>query len=150
MRFVSFLQVLLLLSIAAYLLLVTLENPLPVRLPLPLGGGELSLSVGLTVTLFLVLGALYATLLLLPPVWRAQARRRREGQERARVEERLTATLQARLGSMAAPVPGAGMSGGLSSASPSHPSVSHHSAEGAPGSELHLQTPTAAPERDVI
>lgn len=130
MRFVSFLQVLLLLSIAAYLLLVTLENPVPVRLPLPLGGGELTLSVGLTVTLFLLLGALYATLLLLPPVWRAQARRRREGQERVRVEERLTATLQARLGSMPGPT-GTG-AGPLS------------------GNELQLQAPAAAPEREVI
>lgn len=131
MRFVSFLQVLLLLTIAAYLLLVTLENPVPVRLPLPLGGGELTLSVGLTVTLFLLLGALYATLLLLPPVWRAQSRRRRESQERVRVEERLTATLQARLGAMS----------GSASGTP---------ADRAPGTDLHLQVPTTTPEREVI
>lgn len=103
MRLVSFVQVLLLLGIAAYLLLVTLENPATVRLPLPLGGGELILSVGMAVTLFLLLGAAYASLLLLPPVWRERLRRRREGREREQVEQRLTATLQARLG--AAPPP---------------------------------------------
>ncbi|WP_412026876.1 hypothetical protein [Deinococcus yunweiensis] len=105
MRLVSFVQVLLLLGIAAYLLLVTLENPATVRLPLPLGGGELTLSVGLAVTVFLLLGAAYASLLLLPPVLREQARRRREGRERARVEERLTATLQARLGALPSSAP---------------------------------------------
>lgn len=132
MRFVSFLQVLLLLSIAAYLLLVTLENPVPVRLPLPLGGGELSLPLGLTVTLFLLLGAAYATLLLLPPVWRAQARRRREGLERVRVEERLTATLQARLGSMSGP-------GSLSSLGNTVPSA-----------DLQLQVSPPPAEREVV
>ena len=139
MRFVSFLQVLLLLTIAAYLLLVTLENPVPVRLPLPLGGGELTLSVGLTVTLFLLLGALYATLLLLPPVWRAQSRRRREGQERVRVEERLTATLQARLGAMSGPV-------GAAVAGAEDVSAGHR----APGTDLQLQAAARPAEREVV
>lgn len=103
MRLVSFVQVLLLLGIAAYLLLVTLENPASVQLPLPLGGGELILSVGMAMTLFLLLGAAYASLLLVPPVWRERRRRRREGREREQVEQRLTATLQARLGAVPAP-----------------------------------------------
>lgn len=103
MRLVSFLQVLLLLAILAYLTLFTLENPVPVRLPLPFGRGELSLSVGVTVALFALIGAAYATLLLLPPVWRERLRRRQERRERRAVEERLTATLQARLGAIPAP-----------------------------------------------
>jgi uncharacterized integral membrane protein len=100
MRLVSFIQVLLLLTIAAYLVLVTLENPALVRLPLPFGRGELSLSVGLTVALALLVGVVYAALLLLPPVWSERARRLRERRERRVVEARLTATLQARLGAM--------------------------------------------------
>lgn len=103
MRLVSFIQVLLLLVIAAYLVLVTLENPALVRLPLPFGRGELTFSVGLTVTLFLLLGAVYALLLLLPPLWRERTRRQRDTRERRAVEARLTATLQARLGAMPAP-----------------------------------------------
>ncbi|QFP77849.1 lipopolysaccharide assembly protein LapA domain-containing protein [Deinococcus sp. AJ005] len=112
MRLVSFLQVLLLLAILAYLTLFTLENPALVRLPLPFGRGELSLSVGVTVALFALIGAAYAALLLFPPVWQERLRRRHERRERRAVEERLTATLQARLGAMPSalltnsPVPG--------------------------------------------
>jgi putative membrane protein len=102
MRLVSFVQVLLLLAILAYLTLFTLENPVAVRLPLPFGRGELSLSVGVTVALFALIGAAYASLLLLPPVWRERLRRRQERRERRAVEQRLTATLQARLGALPA------------------------------------------------
>ncbi len=104
MRLISFIQVLLLLAVLAYLILFTLENPALVRLPLPFGRGELSLSVGMTVTLFALIGAVYTALLLLPPVWQERLRRRRERRERRVVEERLTATLQARLGAMPAAV----------------------------------------------
>ncbi|WP_029481104.1 lipopolysaccharide assembly protein LapA domain-containing protein [Deinococcus marmoris] len=104
MRLISFIQVLLLLAVLAYLTLFTLENPALVRLPLPFGRGELSLSVGMTVTLFALIGAAYTALLLLPPVWQERVRRRRERRERRVVEERLTATLQARLGAMPAAV----------------------------------------------
>ncbi|UBV43276.1 hypothetical protein LAJ19_03410 [Deinococcus taeanensis] len=100
MRLVSFVQVLLLLGIAAYLALVTLENPGLVRLPLPLGSGELSVPVGLGVTVFLLLGALFTGLLLLPGLWQARMRRVREARLRRAAEERLAATLQARLGAM--------------------------------------------------
>lgn len=100
MRLISFVQVLLLLAIMAYLTLFTLENPALVRLPLPFGRGELSLSVGVTVTLFALIGAAYTALLLLPPIWRERLRRRQERRERRAVEQRLTATLQARLGVM--------------------------------------------------
>ncbi|GAA0517021.1 hypothetical protein [Deinococcus depolymerans] len=107
MRLVSFLQVLLLLGTAAYLALFTLENPALVRLPLPFGRGELTVSVGVSVSLFLLLGALFTALLLLPGLWRERLRRQWEARERRAAEDRLTATLQARLGAMlpAAPDP---------------------------------------------
>lgn len=100
MRLVQFVQVLLLLALGAYLLLVTLENPVPVRLPLPLGRGELVTPLGGAVTLFTGLGAAYAGLLLLPPLLSAGQRRRRAMRERARLETRLAAALQARLGTV--------------------------------------------------
>ena len=100
MRLVSFIQVLLLLGIAAYLALVTLENPGVVRLPLPTGSGELTVPVGAGVAIFLALGVLFATLLLLPGLWRERVRRGREARLRRQAEDRLTATLQARLGSV--------------------------------------------------
>ncbi|GGL16422.1 hypothetical protein [Deinococcus radiotolerans] len=103
MRLVSFLQVLLLLGIAAYLVLVTLENPGVIRLPLPTGTGELSVPVGSGVAAFLLLGVLFATLLLLPALWSERLRRAREARLRRQSEERLTATLQARLGGAVTP-----------------------------------------------
>lgn len=103
MRLVGFVQVLLLLALGAYLLLVALENPASVRLPLPLGRGELVLSVGTAVALSVALGAAYAALLLLPPLWAAGQRRRRAVRDRQALEGRLTAALQARLGTLSAP-----------------------------------------------
>jgi len=100
MRLVSFVQVLLLLALAAYLLLVALENPQVVRLPLPFGRGELNLPVGAAVALFLITGAVYAALLFVPPLWNVRAKRRRDIRERSALENRLAATLQARLGAM--------------------------------------------------
>ncbi|SMB94552.1 hypothetical protein [Deinococcus hopiensis] len=100
MRLVGFVQVLLLLALGAYLLLVALENPATVRLPLPLGQGELVVSVGSTVALSMALGAAYAALLLLPPLWVAGQRRRRAVRERQALEGRLAAALQARLGTL--------------------------------------------------
>ncbi|WP_034384995.1 hypothetical protein [Deinococcus sp. YIM 77859] len=107
MRLVQFIQVLLLLALGTYLLLVALENPARVRLPLPLGRGELLLPAGEAFALFLGLGAAYMALLLLPPLWLAGLRRRRALREQAALERRLTATLQARLGTLPTPpVPG--------------------------------------------
>ncbi|GGR59836.1 hypothetical protein GCM10008959_22060 [Deinococcus seoulensis] len=100
MRLVSFLQVLLLLGIAAYLALFTLENPELVRLPLPTGRGEVTVSVGVSVSLFLLLGALFMALLLLPGLTGERLRRQRETRLRRDTEDRLTATLQARLAAM--------------------------------------------------
>lgn len=100
MRLVSFLQVLLLLGIAAYLALFALENPELVRLPLPTGRGEVTVSVGVSVSLFLLLGALFMALLLLPGLTSERLRRQRETRLRRDTEDRLTATLQARLAAM--------------------------------------------------
>ncbi|MGM9319543.1 hypothetical protein [Deinococcus aquaticus] len=103
MRLVSFLQVLLLLGIAAYLALFALENPELVRLPLPTGRGEVSVSVGVSVSLFLLVGALFMALLLLPGLVRERLRRQSEARLRRDTEDRLTATLQARLAAMQPP-----------------------------------------------
>ncbi|MPY65217.1 DUF1049 domain-containing protein [Deinococcus sp. SDU3-2] len=100
MRLVQLIQVLLLLALGGYLLLVALENPVPVRLPLPLGQGEALLPLGSAVVLFAALGAAYMALLLLPPLWSSAWRGRRGRRERALLERRLTAALQARLGTV--------------------------------------------------
>jgi putative membrane protein len=103
MRLVQFIQVLLLLALGAYLLLVALENPSQVRLPLPLGRGEALLPLGAAVALFMGLGSAYMALLLLPPLWLSGLRRRRAVRERSALESRLTGALQARLGTLPAP-----------------------------------------------
>lgn len=102
MRVLSYLQVLLLLGLLAYLLLVALENPSPVHFPLPLGRGEWLLSGGLAMGLFLLIGAGYAALLLLPTLWTWNRARRTERQAYRHLEERLASTLQARLASLPA------------------------------------------------
>ena len=103
MRVMPFVQVLLLLALLAYLLLVGLENPGIVRLPLPLGRGEVLLSTGWAVSLFAVLGGGYVLLLLLPPVVRAALQRQTERRERHLLERRLTETLGARVALTSAP-----------------------------------------------
>ena len=90
-------QVLLLLGLLAYLLLVALENPELIHLPLPFGRGEWLLSTGATLALFLLLGGLYSALLLLPSLLRGWQRRRQSQRENRALEARLAATLQARL-----------------------------------------------------
>ncbi len=97
-----FVQVLLLLALLAYLALIALENPGLIRLPLPLGRGELLLSTGVTTGLFMVVGGLYSALLLLPMLLRTEIHRRHTVRERHATEQRLAATLQARLGSLPA------------------------------------------------
>ena len=103
MRLLSFVQVLLLLGLTAYVLLVSLENPALVRLPLPLGRGELSLSLGAAVGGFLLLGGVFAALLVLPVWWRERQRRQHERRLRQDLERRLADTLQARLGAVGVP-----------------------------------------------
>ncbi|WP_291423793.1 hypothetical protein [Deinococcus sp.] len=102
MRVMPFIQVLLLLALLAYLVLIALENPGLIRLPLPLGRGELLLSTGVTTGLFMVVGGLYSALLLLPTLLRTEIHRRHTIRERHATEQRLAATLQARLGSLPA------------------------------------------------
>lgn len=92
-----FVQVLLLLTLLAYLLLIALENPNVVKVPLPFGQPELLLSTGAAVALFLALGGLYVALLLLPPLVSHAARVRQEQRQRQGVEEKLAATLGARV-----------------------------------------------------
>jgi len=101
MRFVQFLQVLLLLLLGGYLLLVSLENPGRVRLPLPFADGEVLLSTGLALGLALLLGAVYCALLLLPPLAQLRRRRRADIRRRREAEERLQLTLRSRLGEAA-------------------------------------------------
>ena len=103
MRVMPFVQVLLLLALLAYLLLVGLENPGIVRLPLPLGRGEVLLSTGWAVSLFAVLGGGYVLLLLLPPVVRGALQRQTARRERHLLERRLTETLGARVALTSAP-----------------------------------------------
>ncbi|GAA5504072.1 hypothetical protein Dxin01_03840 [Deinococcus xinjiangensis] len=95
-----FVQVLLLLGLLAYLLLVTLENPELIHLPLPFGRGELLLSAGAAMSLFLALGGLYTALLLLPMLLGNWQHRQREKRENRVLEDRLAATLQARLAAL--------------------------------------------------
>ncbi len=101
MRFVQFLQVLLLLLLGGYLALVSLENPGRVRLPLPFADGEVRLPTGLALALALLIGALYCALLLLPPLIRLRALRGRDVRRRREAEERLQLTLRSRLGEAA-------------------------------------------------
>lgn len=96
-----FFQVLLFLTLLTYLLLVALENPGLVKLPLPFGQGEWLLSTGLTVALFAVLGGAYVLLLVLPVLLRTWLRRRTEQQERRDLERRLVDTLGARIAPVA-------------------------------------------------
>lgn len=96
MRLVLFLQVVLLLALAAYVVLLQLENPLTVRLPMP-WGPALPLPLGAVLGLAVAVGALYMGLLLVPPAVRRALAHRRERRERDTLERRLSATLQAKL-----------------------------------------------------
>lgn len=98
MRIISLLQVMVFLAAAAYLVLVALENPLLLRLPIP--GGEWFIPSGLAVALAVLVGILYAALLLLPLLWREQWRLYEAGKERRTLEQTLAATLGARLGAI--------------------------------------------------
>ena len=107
MRFVQFLQVLLLLLLGGYLLLISLENPGQLTLPVPFASGELRLPTGLALGLALLTGAAYCALLLLPPLIQLRLRRRREIRRRREAEERLQLTLRSRLGESRSAAPSA-------------------------------------------
>lgn len=101
-RVIAFVQVVLLLGLLAYLLLLALENPSLLRLPLPFGNGEWLLPSGWAVALAALMGAAYTALLLLPLVWQEKWLRRRDRRERKQLQTQLTDTLQARMGHYAA------------------------------------------------
>ena len=108
MRVMPFFQVFFLLTLLVYLLLVALENPGLVRLPLPFGQGEWLLSTGWTVALFALLGGTYVLFLFLPVALRLWSRQRLALRERRALEDRFVATLGARLGTGAADSPESG------------------------------------------
>ena len=95
MRVVQFLQVVLLLFLIGYAVLVYLENPVLLRLPLLFAGRELVLPAGLGLGLGLLTGALYGALLILPRYLRQRLLRRGDLTRRRDAETRLQATLQA-------------------------------------------------------
>lgn len=97
MRVVQFVQVVALLLLAVYTLLVTLQNPLPVRVPLLFLGREVVLPMGQVLLIALITGLLYAALLLLPPLLRLSRQRARDLRRRQTAERQLLATLQAAL-----------------------------------------------------
>ena len=95
MRVVQFFQVVVLLLLLAYGVLVYLENPVLLRLPLLFAGRELVLPAGLGLGLGVLAGALYAALLILPRYLRQRLLRRGDLLRRRDAETRLQATLQA-------------------------------------------------------
>ena len=95
MRVVQFLQVVLLLFLIGYAVLVYLENPVLLRLPLLFAGRELVLPAGLGLGLGVLVGAVYTALLILPRYLRQRLLRRSDLTRRRDAEARLQATLQA-------------------------------------------------------
>ena len=102
MRVVQFIQVVVLLFLVGYAVLVYLENPVLLRLPLLASGREAAVPAGLGLALALLVGGLYAGLLILPRYLRQRLLRRSDLTRRRDAEARLQATLQA-LVSQAAP-----------------------------------------------
>lgn len=100
MRFMSFVQVVLLLLLAAYGVLFALENPGLTSFPLPFGRAGFTLPAGLAGLIWFLAGMGYAALLFLPVVTRQARLRRRAARARDAAEARLTSTLQARLSSV--------------------------------------------------
>ncbi|MFC4452912.1 lipopolysaccharide assembly protein LapA domain-containing protein [Deinococcus sonorensis] len=104
MRVIQLIQVLVLLALSGYAVLVSLENPVSVRLPLLFAGREAVLPAGAVVALSLLAGGLYVALLILPRHLQLSWRRRQDQTRRRQAEERLQATLQAVM-LQAAPTP---------------------------------------------
>ena len=95
MRVVQFVQVVVLLVLVGYAVLVYLENPVLLRLPLLVSGREAVLPAGLGLALALLVGALYTALLILPRYLRQRLLRLSDMARRRDAETRLQATLQA-------------------------------------------------------
>ena len=96
MRFVLFVQVVVLFALSAYVILLQLENPIQVRVPLP-AGQDLTLPLGVVLAVALLLGALYASLLFVPRLVLHSIQRIRDRRSRRELEQRLSVTLQAKL-----------------------------------------------------
>lgn len=96
MKVVQYLQVLLLLFAVSYLMLLGLENPVSLRLPL-WNGAALELPAWQVVGGALLAGAAYAALLFTPPALRRALRIQRERGRRKDLEQRLSSTVQAKL-----------------------------------------------------
>lgn len=99
MRAVAFIQVLLLLLLLLYSLLVALENPQLLHLPLPFGWGEWLLPAGSALCIFAGLGAAYMLLLMLPPLLQSVLKHRQTKRLLKELERRFTQTLQAKISS---------------------------------------------------
>ncbi|ADV67704.1 lipopolysaccharide assembly protein LapA domain-containing protein [Deinococcus maricopensis] len=97
MRVVQFVQVIVLLLLGAYVLLLQLQNPVRVTLPLPFGLNAMNVPLGVLVALTLLVGVLYSALLFVPRLLLARARRARAARATRALEERLNATLRAKL-----------------------------------------------------
>lgn len=102
MRVVQFIQVVVLLCLCGYVVVLQLENPLVVRLPLPFGDDP-SVPLGALLAGALLVGAVYASLLYLPRLALHHLRRRRDLARRTELEARLRATLQAKFEQAARP-----------------------------------------------
>lgn len=97
MRVVQFIQVLILLLVVGYGVLVALDNPVLLHLPIPFAEREFLLPAGWTLLGALGIGILYGALLLWPLVWEGQIKVRHNVQRRRQAEASLQATLRARL-----------------------------------------------------
>ncbi|WP_425147498.1 hypothetical protein [Deinococcus sp.] len=142
MRVVQFVQVVVLLILVSYGVLIYLENPVLVRLPLLVSGREAVVPAGIGLALALLVGALYALLLILPRYLRQRLLRRGDLNRRRDAETRLQATLQAVIDGAAGQRPD---SEGLGSEGPSRGGLSGEG-PGAEPDEAHGTGP--APETD--
>lgn len=102
-RVVLFLQVVVLFALAAFVILLQLENPVLVRVPVPWVQQEVLLPLGVLLGLTLLVGGAYAALLFLPRLALAALARRGDARRRRALEEQLSATLQAKLTAPARP-----------------------------------------------
>ena len=86
MKFLQYLQVLLLLTILGLILLVQLENPIELKLPLFFGGHS-TVSLGWFLLGTVGVGALYTFSLMLPPYLRSLFAVRHERRKRADLQK---------------------------------------------------------------
>lgn len=90
MKFLQYIQVLLLLTILGLILLVQLENPIQLSLPL-VTGGRITVSLGWLLLGTLGIGAFYTFFLMLPPYLRSLLAARAERRKRAELQKQAVA-----------------------------------------------------------